>query len=153
MKSVCFSPFYEAKHLFLLQKKNAQNKRAKLIFQNEPKFLYIILDFFNKFLKTWSWSSPKIEHFYLINIESNKPCGLPAWWRSTTLFLVNMSLYFLQYLFGFWQYYQNSFWKMLLHGQCIKSHDRKILGTIYSSFARSCPSGPSSLVWTPPRGG
>ena len=59
-KSVCFSPFYEAKHLLFFQKKRKTLKinAPNSFFQNEPKFLqYIILDFFNKFLKTWSWTS------------------------------------------------------------------------------------------------
>ena len=39
------------KTLFFSKKtKNAQNQLAK--FQNEPKFVYIIFYFFNKFLKT-----------------------------------------------------------------------------------------------------
>ena len=31
--------------------------------------------------------------------------------------LVNIASYFLQYLYGFWQYDRNSFWKILLHCQ------------------------------------
>ena len=52
-KSVRFGPFYAPKHFF---SKNAQNQRIKLIFSKKPKFFYIILDFFNKFLTTWSWT-------------------------------------------------------------------------------------------------
>ena len=46
MKMCSFWPILRAKTLFW---KNAQNRRAKLIFQNEPKFFYLISDFFNKF--------------------------------------------------------------------------------------------------------
>ena len=61
-KSVCFSPFYEAKHFFFpfffeKKRKTLKINAPNSFFQNEPKFLYIILDFFNKVLKTWSWTS------------------------------------------------------------------------------------------------
>ena len=57
-KSVCFSSFYEAKHPFFFKKRKTLKINApNSFFQNEPKFLYLILDFFNRFLKTWSWTS------------------------------------------------------------------------------------------------
>ena len=51
-KSVCFCSFYEAKHFFFKKRKTLKINAANSFFQNEPKFLYLILDFFNKFLKT-----------------------------------------------------------------------------------------------------
>ena len=39
------------------QKKTLKINTANSFFQNEPKLFYIISDFFNKFLKTWSWTS------------------------------------------------------------------------------------------------
>ena len=52
-KSVCFCSFYEAKHL----KKRSKSTRQTHFFKNESNFFYMISDFFNKFLKTWSWTS------------------------------------------------------------------------------------------------
>ena len=46
-----FWPILRGKTLKTL-KINAPNS----FFQNEPKFFYIILDFFNKFLTTWNWT-------------------------------------------------------------------------------------------------
>ena len=42
---------------FWKKRKTLKINAPNSFFQNEPKFLYIILDFFNKFLKTWSWTS------------------------------------------------------------------------------------------------
>ena len=56
-KAFVFAHFTRQNIFF--SKKNAQNQRAKLInfFENESNFFHIILDSFNKFLKTWSWTS------------------------------------------------------------------------------------------------
>ena len=50
-KSVCFISFYEAKHFFF-KKKTLKINAPNSFFENESNFFYIILDFFNKFLKT-----------------------------------------------------------------------------------------------------
>ena len=42
---------------YLSKKKKAQNQPAKLIFSKWGKILWYNLNFFNKFLKTWSWTS------------------------------------------------------------------------------------------------
>ena len=59
------------------KRKTLQINAPKSLFQNEPKFLYIILDFWNKFLKTWSWTSwQKLEKrsfeaaFWRMNVEA-----------------------------------------------------------------------------------
>ena len=50
--------FLRGKTPFLFKKRKTLKINApNSFFQNEPKFLYIILDFFNKVLKTWSWTS------------------------------------------------------------------------------------------------
>ena len=53
-ESVSFSPFYETKQFFP-DKKALKINAPNSLFQNEPKFVCIISDFFNKFLKTWNW--------------------------------------------------------------------------------------------------
>ena len=51
-KSVCFCSFYAAKHFFFSHKKTLKISAPNAFFENESNFFYIILDFFNKFLKT-----------------------------------------------------------------------------------------------------
>ena len=48
-----FGPFYAPKHFF---QKTLKISAPNSFFQNEPKFFYLILDFFNKFLMTWNWT-------------------------------------------------------------------------------------------------
>ena len=42
---------------FKKKRKTLKINAPNSFFQNESNFFYIILDFFNKFLKTWSWTS------------------------------------------------------------------------------------------------
>ena len=48
-----FWPILRAKHFF---QKTLKISAPNSFFQNEPKFFYLILDFFNKFLMTWNWT-------------------------------------------------------------------------------------------------
>ena len=50
--------FWLILHVKNIFSKNAQNQRAKLIFsKKKPKSFYLVLDSFNKFLKTCCWTS------------------------------------------------------------------------------------------------
>ena len=52
-KKRLFQPILRGKTLFFSKKRKTLKINApNSFFQNEPKFVYIILDFFNKFLKT-----------------------------------------------------------------------------------------------------